>query len=637
MLLWNRLWSQHRLRTWRRWVQQIQAVDDAYRQLTDPELQREFRSLRYQALSGQPLAKLLPSTFGLVRQAARRSLAMEHYPVQILGGIALHHGATAVMQTGEGKTLTATLPLVLAALPRRGAHLITANDYLAERDAELMQPLYRLLGLRVGVVTGESTSAQRRAAYEADITYSTAKEIGFDFLRDRLAIRQAETLPGAAAAEFLDPTTTASGIVQRELNFALIDEADSILIDEARTPLIVSHPLPRGENPRADLYRWAAAVASQFVPSTDFRSDVQHRRVELTAEGRRRARQCPRPATLATAPLLELYQFVEQSIAVEHFYQDGRQYLIRDGEVQIVDEFTGRVAEGRKWRAGLHQAIEARHQLLVTCETGEAARITVQDLFLRYPQLAGMTGTVAASGPELHAIYQLWAVDVPTNRPPQRKRWPDKLCQSAREKWEAIADEVAQLHATGRPVLIGTRSIELSQKLSDCLAARQISHEVLNATHVAAEAAIIAQAGRKNAVTVATNMAGRGTDIKLEADALALGGLHVICSELHESARIDRQLIGRCGRQGDPGSYRHFHCWEDDILVAGYGKRAERWRQTVRQGKTVRGDVTVFRTAQRRVERRHFKARQQLLFQEGHRQQLLREMGADPYLDAVET
>lgn len=633
----QRLWSQNRLRTWRGWVQQIQARDSSYGSLSDPELQREFRSLRYQALSGQPLVKLLLPTFGLVRQAARRSLSMEHYPVQILGGIALHHGATAVMQTGEGKTLTATLPLVLAALSQRGAHLITANDYLAQRDAQLMGPLYELLGLRVGVVTGESTPAERRAAYAADITYSTAKEIGFDFLRDRLAIRQAETIPGAAAAGLMDATATGSGVVQRDLNFALIDEADSILIDEARTPLIVSQPLPPGENARAELYRWAAAIAPQFLAGTEFRSDLQQRRVELNAEGRRRARQSPRPAALATTPLLELYQFVEQAIAVEHFYQDGRQYLIRDGEVHIVDEFTGRVAEGRKWRAGLHQAIEARHQLRVTCETGEAARITVQDLFLRYGRLAGMTGTVAHSAPELRAIYELWAVDVPTNRPPQRKRWADKLCQSAREKWEAIADEVAQLHATGRPVLIGTRSIELSQKLSDCLAARQITHEVLNATHVAAEAAIIAQAGRQGAVTVATNMAGRGTDIQLEPAAVALGGLHIICSELHESARIDRQLIGRCGRQGDPGSYRHFHCWEDDILVAGYGKRAERWRQAVRQGRAVRGDVSVFRTAQRRVERRHFKARQQLLFQDGHRQQLLREMGADPYLDVIET
>jgi preprotein translocase subunit SecA len=311
--------------------------------------------------------------------------------------------------------------------------------------------------------------------------------------------------------------------------------------------------------------------------------------------------------------------------------------LIKDKEVQIVDEFTGRVADGRKWRSGLHQAIEARHQVKITHETSEAARVTVQDLFLRYPRLAGMTGTVAASGPELHSIYKLWAVDIPTNRPPKRERRPDRVCQSAEQKWEAIAEEVERVHRTGRPVLVGTRSIELSRRLSERLRARQIPHQVLNATHAATEAEIIAQAGQWGAVTVATNMAGRGTDIKLSLEAFDVGGLHVICSELHESARIDRQLIGRCGRQGDPGSYQHFHCWEDDILVAGFGKRAEGWRAAIRRGAAVRGDVAVFRRAQRKVERRHFKARRQLLFHEGHRQQLQREMGQDPYLDTIES
>ncbi|MBL8890106.1 MAG: translocase [Planctomycetaceae bacterium] len=636
MSLLRRLWANQRLRKWQGLVAKVQAQDAAYRSLDDGQLHKASLSLRYQVLSGVPANKLLVQAFGIVRQAATRTLGMTHYPVQILGGIALHHGAIAVMQTGEGKTLTATLPLYLAALTQQGAHLVTANDYLAERDAALMRPLFELLGMRVGVATSESSFEERQQAYAADITYSTAKEIGFDFLRDRIATRQSQEVPNLVGGSAVY-TSDRSAVVQREFNFALIDEADSILIDEARTPLIVSAPLPDSENPRASLYRWAAASTNAFQVDTDFVQEVQHRRITLTSAGRRKTRQLPRGRDLATVPLLELYQFIEQALTVAQYFQDGRQYLIKENEVQIVDEFTGRVADGRKWRSGLHQAIEARHGVKISHETGEAARVTVQDLFLRYPRLAGMTGTVAASGPELRSIYKLWPVEIPTNRPPKRSRLPDRVCQTAEQKWDEIAAEVERVHCTGRPVLVGTRSIELSRRLSDRLRARQISHHVLNATNAAAEAQIVAQAGQLGAVTVATNMAGRGTDVKLSLEAFDVGGLHVICSELHESARIDRQLIGRCGRQGDPGSYQHFHCWEDDVLIAGFGKRAEAWRAAVRKGTLVRGDVSVFRQAQRKVERRHFKARRQLLFMEGHRQQLQREMGQDPYLDTIES
>jgi preprotein translocase subunit SecA len=637
MSLLQRWWAKQRLGRWRPWVSRIEAADQGATSLTDVQLQKASLALRYRVLSGEPAEQLLVPAYGLVRQAARRALGMSHFPVQLLGGIALHHGAVAVMQTGEGKTLTATLPLYLAALAQRGAHLITANDYLAERDARLMGPLFELLGLRVGLVTGQSNRQQRQAGYAADVTYATAKEVGFDFLRDRLTLRRSEELPAArwAGGDFGAPTN--EGPVQRDLHFALVDEADSILIDEARTPLIVSSPTGDGQNPRTILYRWATVAATELRIDQDYVPDVQGRRVQLTASGRRRARQLARPTELDTTSLLELYQFLEQALAIECFYQDGRQYVVAGGEVQIVDEFTGRVAEGRKWRAGLHQALEARHGLHVTPETGESARITLQDLFLRYHNLAGMTGTVAASGPELKTIYRLWPVEIPTNRPPRRQRLPDRVLRTAAEKWAAIADEVAEVQSTGRPVLIGTRSIELSRVLSQHLAARQIAHQVLNATQVAAEAAIIAEAGQGRAVTVATNMAGRGTDIQLSAAARQAGGLHVICSELHESARIDRQLIGRCGRQGDPGSFRHFHCWEDDILISGCGKRAQKWRAGVRRGAEIRGDVAVFYHAQRKVERRHFQARCQLLYQEGHRQQLQREMGQDPYLDTIES
>lgn len=646
MSLLTRLWYPSRLQRWRRLVAQVEYWDQTYSELPDDEITRQSRSLRYRALSDEPLEQLLTTAYGLVRQAAGRVLGMKHYPVQILGGISLHHGSVAVMQTGEGKTLTATLPLYLAALGRRGSHLITANDYLAQRDAEQMRPLFGLLGMTVGVVTSESSAAARKAAYACDVTYSTAKEVGFDFLRDRLAIRESGGGPGTASImgpSITGPSikgasheSTSSGQVQRGLHFALIDEADSILIDEARTPLIVSAPIPDSENPQAELYRWAAEHGRSFVFPDDAELHVQKRRVALTATGRQKARRLPREGMLLKVPLIECYRFLEQAIAVEQFYQDGRQYLIQNGEVQIVDEFTGRVTEGRKWRSGLHQAIEARHGLKVTCETGEAARVTIQDLFLRYERLAGMTGTVANSGQELNTIYRLHALEIPTNRPPQRQRLPDRVLPNSDLKWRAIADEVAEVHQSGRPVLVGTRSVEFSQILSKHLSDRGILHQVLNATQAAGEAAIVAQAGQVSTVTVATNMAGRGTDIQLSEQARTLGGLHVICSELHESARIDRQLIGRCGRQGDPGSYRHYHCWEDEILMAGFGERAAEWRTIGRSGQTPRVSERVFRQAQKRVERRHFKLRCQLLYQEGYRQQLQREMGQDPYLDSVD-
>jgi preprotein translocase subunit SecA len=641
MSLLTRLWYPSRLQRWRRLLAQVEHWDQTYSELPDDEITRQSRSLRYRALSDEPLEQLLTTAYGLVRQAAGRVLGMKHYPVQILGGISLHYGSVAVMQTGEGKTLTATLPLYLAALGRRGSHLITANDYLAQRDSEQMRPLFGLLGMTVGVVTSESSAAARQAAYACDVTYSTAKEVGFDFLRDRLAIRESVRGPGNASITGPSitgpsPQSTGAGQVQRELHFALIDEADSILIDEARTPLIVSAPIPDSENPQAELYRWAAKHVRSFAFPDDAELQVQKRRVVLTASGRQKTRRLPREGMLLKVPLIECYRFLEQAIAVEQFYQDGRQYLIQNGEVQIVDEFTGRVTEGRKWRSGLHQAIEARHGLKVTCETGEAARVTIQDLFLRYERLAGMTGTVANSGQELHTIYRLHALEIPTNRPPQRQRLPDRVLQNSDLKWRAIADEVAEVHQSGRPVLVGTRSVEFSQILSKHLSGRGILHQVLNATQAAGEAAIVAQAGQVSTVTVATNMAGRGTDIQLSEQARTLGGLHVICSELHESARIDRQLIGRCGRQGDPGSYRHYHCWEDEILMAGFGERAAEWRTIGRKGQTPRVSERVFRQAQKRVERRHFKLRCQLLYQEGYRQQLQREMGQDPYLDTVD-
>ena len=622
---------------WRAKVRRINKLGADLEKLDDEALRKSSLSLRYRARSGVPLDSLLIEAFAMVREAGRRAINMRHYEVQLLGGIAMHHGSIAVMQTGEGKTLTATLPIYLAALAGKGAHLATANDYLAARDADLMRPVYETLGMSVGVVQSDTPRNQRRQAYAADVTYSTAKEFGFDFLRDRLHMRQLEeghaSLIAALVGQGGDQTELKP--VQRELNFMLVDEADSILIDEARTPLIVSST-PDGQIATKEaLYRWTAEVCSQFEEGVHFDQEEDGKAITLNTEGRRLARSLPHNELVKQVPAVDIYDQVEQAIFVEQHYIRGRQYVIRDGEVVIVDEFTGRLAEGRKWRAGLHQAIEAREELEISFETGEAARVTIQDLFLKYERLCGMTGTAASSAPELRKIYNVRVDQIPTNRPPKRKQLPDLVYATAEQKWKAIADEVKQINKTGRPVLIGSRSIDKSETISELLSELGIEHEVLNAKNIAYEADIVAAAGGVGRVTVATNMAGRGTDIKLSETALELGGLHVICTELHESARIDRQLIGRCGRQGDSGSFRFYMSLEDDILRSGFGdKVADKFAAMGDyKPRTISRFASVFRKAQQKIEKRYFRARKMLLHQEKLRQEVQKEMGQDPYLD----
>ncbi len=622
---------------WRAQIRRIDGLGSELEKLTDDELRKRSLSLRFRARSGATLDSLLNEAYSMVREASRRTLSMSHYEVQMLGGIAMHHGSIAVMQTGEGKTLTATLPIYLASLSGQGAHLATANDYLAARDAELMRPVYEALGMSVGVVQSDTPREQRRTAYSADITYSTAKEFGFDFLRDRLHLRRLEEGDASLIASLVGEGVKNDSLkpVQRELNFILVDEADSILIDEARTPLIVSS-VPDGQiEAREALYRWAADVSPKFELNEHFEQKKDAKSINLTSQGRKFARQLPQPELLMQIPVMDIYEQLEQAVFVEQHYFRDRQYVVRDGEVVIVDEFTGRLAEGRKWRSGLHQAIEAREDLEISFETGEAARITIQDLFLKYDRLCGMTGTAANSATELRKIYSVRVDQIPTNKPPQRKQWPDLVFGSADQKWHAIANEVLSVHRTGRPVLVGTRSIDKSELLAELLDERGVAHDILNARFVAREADIVAAAGGYGKVTVATNMAGRGTDIKLSNPALDLGGLHVICSEVHESARIDRQLIGRCGRQGDPGSFRFFMSLEDEILRVGLGdKRAD--QLTVYLAYPAAALVRyapLFRKAQQKVERRYFQARKMLLHQEELRQEVQREMGQDPYLD----
>ncbi|MFN9247555.1 MAG: preprotein translocase subunit SecA [Planctomycetota bacterium] len=608
-------------------LDRILAESPALRSLADDQIHKASLALRYRMRSGEPAESLMPQAFALVREAGRRALGMEHFPVQLLAGIALWDRCVTVMQTGEGKTLTATLPLYLAALSGSGSHLATANDYLATRDSQWMRPLYSLLGMTVGAITTGSDPAERAAVYRRDITYTTARELGFDFLRDRLRQR-ASNLGGAPGVESREP-------LQPKLNFALVDEADSILIDEARTPLVLNLVASAELNRRADMVRWAASAVSQFHLDEHFQVEHQPPQVRLNRSGRDLARRLAGGGRLQGLTSIDLQKQLELALLVEQFYVRDRHYVVRDGQVVIVDEFSGRLAEGRQWRSGLHQAIEAREGLAISPESGEAARITIQALFGRYRHLAGMTGTLANSAAELRELYRLQAAEIPTNRPPRRESWPTLVCGTAAAKWLAIAREVAEVHATGRPVLIGTRSIDKSELLSGLLQTQHIEHAILNARDLTREAEIVAAAGRHGQVTVATNLAGRGTDIRLDEAAYQAGGLHVILSELHDSARIDRQLIGRSGRQGDPGSYRFVLSLEDEILSQGLSQREVARLQRYAAESPVRLSKLEprFRLAQRRIEQRHAQSRRLLLLHQRQRQEVFSELGLDPCLD----
>jgi preprotein translocase subunit SecA len=631
--------NRFRLTRWAGLISKIAALEPGLQQLTDEQLRKASLSLRYRAKSGEPLSRLLVEGFALVREAARRTVNMRHFDVQLLGGIAIFNRSIVEMQTGEGKTLTATLPLYLYALPGMGCHLATVNDYLARRDADWMMPVYKALGLSVGVIETEMTQPQRRKSYECDITYGTAKEFGFDFLRDRLLLRriqegQTDILGGMLGAHGGGSNEKP---VQRDPYFALVDEADSILIDEARTPLIIS-ALPTDEERLAvECYKWSTSVIKEFAEDDDYEYDHEKRTAELTREGRQKARLLPKPEALDTVGMVNIYQYLERAILVDREYFLDRQYVVRDGEIVIVDEFTGRLAEGRKWRDGIHQAVEAKQGVEVTVATGQAARITVQDFFLRYERLGGMTGTAMGSARELRKIYRCCVLPIPTNRPAIRKRLPSAVFGTADVKWEAVAEEVDRLHAEGRPILIGTRSIDKSELLAKLLSARGLEHQILNANHIEAEAEIIAQAGLPGKITVSTNMAGRGTDIKLGPGVHDVGGLHVICTEMHDSSRIDRQLIGRCGRQGDPGTYRQYLSLDDDLLLAGLGPKKSKKLKTLGEKKSgsFNSHERLFRKAQKKVERRHFRQRKQLMYYEKERKKMQRQMGQDPYLDTA--
>ena len=523
--------------------EKINPQESALKKLSDSSLANKTNEFKARLAKGETLDDILPDAFAVIREASRRVLGMRQFDVQLIGGIILHRGNIAEMGTGEGKTLVATAPVYLNALEGKGAHVITVNDYLAKRDSEWMGQVYKFLGLSVGLIVHDLDFEQRKIAYNSDITYGTNNEFGFDYLRDNMV-------------------SSLDQMVQRPLHYCLIDEVDSILIDEARTPLIISGPGQKS----TDNYYVMSKLVPQLKLGEDYTIDEKQKTVAPTEAGVSKMEKMLKVDNLYDTDNLELNHLFVQALRAQAMMERDRDYVVKDGEVVIVDEFTGRLMYGRRYSDGLHQAIEAKEGLQVQRESQTLATITFQNYFRMYDKLAGMTGTAKTEEQEFIKIYGLEVFQVPTNRPVQRKDLPDVIFKTKRGKYRAVVREIERRHATGQPMLIGTTSIEQSEQLSHMLKEAGIVHNVLNAKYHELEAQIVAQAGQKGQVTIATNMAGRGTDIVLGEGVSELGGLAIIGTERHESRRIDNQLRGRAGRQGDPGSSQFFLSLEDDLL-----------------------------------------------------------------------
>jgi len=617
--------TERALKKMRPLVEAVNAWESRMMRLSDAELRQLTPKFKERLKKGETLDDLLAEAFAAVREAARRFLRthtgvpMRHFDVQIIGGIVLHQGKVAEMATGEGKTLVATLAAYLNALTGKGVHIVTVNDYLARRDAQWMGPVYRALGVSVGFIQADMDNTERKKAYNCDITYGTNNEFGFDYLRDNMKMSIEEQ-------------------VQRGHYYAIIDEVDSILIDEARTPLIISGPSEKA----SERYYMADSVARQligpnkrfvmYVKSTEPLEEREKRRrsgryfvevdekdhtVTLTEAGVEKAQQILGIDNMYHPLNYEWTHYIEQALRAHLLYRRDRDYIVKEGQVIIVDEFTGRLMPGRVWSDGLHQAVEAKEHLKIKEENQTLATITLQNYFKMYEKLAGMTGTAATEAGEFWKIYKLDVVQIPTNKPLRRTEFPDVVYLTAEEKWEAVVEEIRKMHEIGRPVLVGTRSIEVSEMLSERLKRLGIPHEVLNAKHHEREALIVAQAGQKGAVTIATNMAGRGTDIVLGDGVAELGGLHIVGTERHEARRIDNQLRGRAGRQGDPGSSRFFLSLEDDLLRLFAGPKLKKVLQFLgmKHGVSISHKflTRAINEAQKKVEDRNFEIRRQLL------------------------
>ena len=575
-------------------VKKIEDLRPEMQKLTDEELRGKTREFKKRLEEGATLDDLLPEAFATVREAAKRVLGMEHFEVQLIGGIVLHQGRIAEMKTGEGKTLTCVLPAYLNALTGKGVHIVTVNEFLSTRDSEWMGSIFRFLGLSVGLNLRELSFKEKQDAYNCDILYSTNNELGFDYLRDNMVVKKENR-------------------VQRPLNFCIVDEVDSILIDEARTPLIISG----GAMQSANLYIDADRFVKRLKENEDYIMDEKTKAVNLTDEGSRKAEDTFHIDNLYDINNTALVHHINQALRANYAMSEDVDYVVQDGEVVIVDQFTGRLMKGRAFSDGLHQAIEAKEGVKIQQETKTLATITFQNFFRMYNKIAGMTGTAKTEEEEFRNIYNMFVIQIPTNKPVIREDATDLLYPGKSGKYNAIVSEIERRHKTGQPVLVGTIAIETSELLSKMLTKKKIPHEVLNAKNHAREAEIIAHAGEKGAVTIATNMAGRGTDIKLGEGVKELGGLCVIGSERHESRRIDNQLRGRSGRQGDPGFTQFYVSFEDDLLVR-FG--SDKYRGMLNNlGFT--GDMVIqnkmfsktVESAQRKVEGNNFDIRKQLL------------------------
>lgn len=574
--------------------QQINPLEDGLKKLSDSSLANKTNEFKARLAKGETLDDILPEAFAVIREASRRVLGMRHFDTQLIGGIILHRGNIAEMCTGEGKTLVATAPVYLNALEGKGVHVITVNDYLAKRDSEWMGQVYKFLGLSVGLIIHDLDFNQRKIAYNSDITYGTNNEFGFDYLRDNMV-------------------TSLDQMVQRPLHYCLIDEVDSILIDEARTPLIISGP---GQKSTDDYYT-VAKLVPQLKKEEDYTIDEKQKTVAPTEAGVAKMEKLLHVENLYDAENLELNHLFVQALRAQTMMTRDKDYVVKDGEVVIVDEFTGRLMYGRRYSDGLHQAIEAKEGLEVQRESQTLATITFQNYFRMYDKLAGMTGTAKTEEQEFIKIYGLPVLQVPTNKPIQRKDLPDVIFKNKRGKYKAVVREVERRHATGQPMLIGTTSIEQSEELSHMLDQANIPHSVLNAKYHEREAAIVALAGQKGAVTIATNMAGRGTDISLGEGVAELGGLAIIGTERHESRRIDNQLRGRAGRQGDPGSSQFFLSLEDDLLRIFGGDNIKSFMEKMglEEDEPINSRMVsnAIQKAQKRVEARNFDIRKYVL------------------------
>ncbi len=598
-------------------IDSIEAKEGEVRRLSESEFPRRMGEYREGVLKGKvSLEEILVDVFALVREAARRTLNMRHFRVQLIGGVVLHQGKIAEMATGEGKTLVATLPACLNALTGKGVHIVTVNDYLARRDVQWMGPIYSYLGLSVACIQGQGELAEaymynphlssepedtrhhlmpvsKKEAYRADITYGTNNEFGFDYLRDNMAIRKEDQ-------------------VQRELYYAIVDEVDNILIDEARTPLIISGPVEES----TEKYYTAAKIAKKLNKEQDYIVKEKEHTVILTEKGIERVEQMLGVVNMYQDAFSEWPHLMEQALKAKELYHKDREYVIKDGQVIIVDEFTGRLMVGRRWSDNLHQAVEAKENLKIQEENQTLATITLQNYFKMYKKLAGMTGTAATEQEEFENIYGLEVIVIPPNKPLKRQEYPDRLFSTVEEKFKAVVEEIEKLHKEGRPLLIGTTAIEDSEKLSGMLKRFGIKHQVLNAKYHEKEAQIIKLAGQKGTVTISTNMAGRGTDILLGEGVADLGGLHVIGTQRHESRRIDNQLKGRAGRQGDPGSAQFFVSLDDQLLRIF----APEWIRNMLKKQLTEGQFleskmmsNAITKAQKKVEAFHFEIRKNLL------------------------